>query len=74
MSSTWSAGEIEEIRLINKKVERDGNCENVDADESAIVKQFFKNFDPELDEELYTRTVRNLPIEHDEAMDELERT
>ena len=68
----WSPGHIEEIRDINERVEFDGTTDNVDADDSALVKQFIKTFDRNRDPKLYDRTVTNLPVEYDEAKTEQE--
>jgi hypothetical protein len=67
----FSPSELIELDELNKVVEYAG-IDWITADESAFVKQAFKHMHPEQDEKLYERTVRNFPIEHDEAITEME--
>jgi len=67
----FSPSELTELGELNRVAEYAGT-DWITADESAFIKQAFRHMDPEQDETLYKRTVRNFPIEHDEALTEME--
>lgn len=67
----FTQSELVELAELNRAKEVAG-IDWITADESAFIKQAFRHMDPEQDEALYKRTVENFPIEHDEALTEME--
>lgn len=67
--TVWTPAELDIVVRINEQVEHEGSTDNVDANRSSYIKQFFKTY-PLWRSELYQRTMRNLHMEYDEAMGE----